>query len=244
MEDIFNSWVVNKYIAHRGFYDDEHPENSLGAFEKAIEHEYVIEFDIMPISDGTPVVFHDETLTRMTGKDGYVKKIKDQNELKNYMLKGSNEHISTLEEVLSFIGGRTPVIIEIKEFDRQSGFENRVKDILSAYKGEFAIMSFNPYTLKWFKLNAPEFLRGQLASFFKGEKLSFFKKFVLKRMKLNKKVSEPHFIAYKWEDVPNRFVNRYKELPLLVWAVPSQSDYMKIAPHCDNIIFEHFEPRI
>ena len=42
----------------------------------------------------------------------------------------------------------------------------------------------------------------------------------------------------------DKYVNKFKDLPLLCWAVPSQQEYMKVAGHCDNIIFEHFEPRI
>ena len=241
--DIFNSWIVNKYIAHRGFHDENNPENSLGAFKKAIEHDYVIELDVRVIEDGTPVVFHDETLKRLTGQDGYIRHIKNTEELKKFNLLNTNEKIPTLQEVLDFVNCSTPILIEIKDFNLNSYFEKAVYELLKNYKGDYAIMSFNPNTLKWFKENAPNVIRGQLASFFKGEKLSFIKKFLLKRMVFNKKVS-PHFIAYKWDEVPNRFVKKYKNLPLLVWAVPSQQAYMKVAKHCDNIIFENFEPRI
>lgn len=242
--DIFNSWIVNKYIAHRGFHDETSPENSIGAFKKAIERNYVIELDVHVIEDGTPVVFHDSTLKRLTGEDGYIRHIKNVEELKKYNLLNSNEKIPTLQEVLDLVNGTTPLLIEIKDFNTNTYFEKAVYELLKNYKGEYAIMSFNPNTLKWFKENAPEVIRGQLACYFKGEKLSFIKKFLLKRMVFNKKISQPHFIAYKWDEIPNRFVKKYKNLPLLVWAVPNQQSYMKVAKHCDNIIFENFEPRI
>jgi glycerophosphoryl diester phosphodiesterase len=247
--DIFDTWVVNKLIAHRGFHDEQRPENSISAFENAINHDYGIELDIYPLEDGTPVVFHDATMMRMTGKDGYIRKIKNVEELKTYTLlneKGEDtgEKIPTLQETLDFVGGRTPMLIEIKDYNINSNFERTVYDILKKYKGDFAIMSFNPYTLRWFRQNAPEILRGQLASSLKNEKMSIIKKWILKRMALNKTHSQPNFIAYKWDEVPNRYVRKYKQLPLLVWAVPSQSAYMKVAKYCDNIIFEGFEPRI
>lgn len=247
--DLFNSWLVNKYIAHRGLHNDKIPECSLGSIKNAIDHDYAIEFDIHPLEDGTPVVFHDETLKRLTGEDGYIKKIKDIEELKTFNLlntKGekTEEKIPTLKEALDFINGQVPVVIEIKDYNLNSNFEKHIYDVLKDYKGDFAIMSFNPYTLKWFKHNAPEIIRGQLACSFKDQKIGTFKKFVLKRMLLNKSVSSPHFIAYKYDEVPNKYVKKYKDLPLLCWAVPSQQEYMKVAGHCDNIIFEHFEPRI
>ena len=98
--------------------------------------------------------------------------------------------------------------------------------------------------MEWFKNNAPDIARGQLAGFFKDAKLSFFKKFALKRMMLNKKVACPNFISYEAKYIPNRYVSKYKKLPLLVWTVRSQDEYMKVVKHCDNIIFENFEPKI
>ncbi len=244
--DLFNSWLVNNYVAHRGLHDDTSPENSLSAFNKAVEKGYTIEFDLHPLEDGTPVVFHDDTLKRMTNEDGYVKNIKDTTALKKLKLKGSNETIPTLEETLKVIDKKTPIIVEFKDFSSSpdSSFLKRVYEMLKNYGGDFAIMSFNPFILKWFKINAPEVIRGQLASFLNDVKMGKIKKFALKRMLLNKHTSEPNFIAYKWDEVPNRFVKKFKNLPLLVWAVPSQQAYMKVVSHCDNIIFENFEPRI
>lgn len=247
--DLFNSWLVHKYIAHRGLHTETIPENSVGSILNAIDHDYAIEIDVHPLEDGTPVVFHDETLKRLTGEDGYIKKVQNVEELKKLNLfnaKGekTNEKIPTLEEALKIINGQVPVVIEIKDYNLNSNFEKTIYDILKEYTGEYAIMSFNPYTLKWFKNNAPEVIRGQLSCYFKDQKLGRVKTFILKRMMLNKSVSSPHFIAYKYDEVPNKYVKKYKHLPLLCWAVPSQQEYMKVAGHCDNIIFEHFEPRI
>ncbi len=241
--EIFNSWLVKDYIAHRGLHDDANPENSLGAFAKAIEEGYAIELDVQQIADGTVVVFHDSTLSRVTGKDGYVKNLL-KSELCDYKLLNSNFCIPTLEEVLSLIDGQVPLLIEIKNEGKVGELEKATLNILKKYNGEYAIQSFNPYSLEWFKINAPKVWRGQLSSYFKGENLSFIKKFVLKRMLLNKKVSCPNFISYNAQNLPNRHVKIYKKLPLLAWCVRSQTEYMKVVKHCDNIIFENFEPKI
>lgn len=239
-------WLVNNPIAHRGFHDEESPENSLSAFSKAMEKGYSIEFDVHYLEDGTPVVFHDETLKRMTSEDGYIRQIKNVQELKKLKLLNTNQTIPTLKEALEHINGKVPIVVEFKDYNTSpnSDFQKIACDILKEYKGEYAIMSFNPFILRWFKNNAPEVVRGQLSSFMKGLKMGFIKKFTLKHMLLNKRVSQPHFIAYKWDEVPNRFVKKFKNLPLLVWAVPNQQAYMKVVAHCDNIIFEGFEPRI
>lgn len=239
--NIFDTWLCNKYIAHRGLHNELVPENSLASFENAIKHGYAIEIDVRPLSDGTVVVFHDETLGRMTGADGFISNY-SYDDIKSLRLLKTNERIPTLEEVLSFVDGRTPILIEIKNMGKV-GFEKNVWKAISKYKGEYAIQSFNPYSLEWFKLNAPHVKRGQLASFFKGElSINFAKRFALKRMLLNKKVSEPNFISYKAEDLPNKYVKKYKEMPVIAWCIRNEEAFNKVKKHCDNIIFENIDP--
>ena len=243
--EIFKSWLVDKYIAHRGFHNlTDSPENSLKSFQNAIDYGYAIELDVHLISDGTIVVFHDNNLKRMANADGYVENLKKE-DLEKINLLHTNEHIPTLEQVLNLVNGRTPILIEIKNTGKVGELEQKLLTTLRKYKGEFAIQSFNPYSLEYFKRYAPHILRGQLSSFFKNNKeLSFFKKIFLKRMSFNKKISKPHFISYQAENLPNRFVNKFSNLPVLAWTVRSQQQYEKIIKYCDNIIFESFEPKI
>ena len=63
--NIFDSWLVQKRIAHRGLFEEGKPENSLAAFENAIANNYAIELDVRALKDGTIVVFHDDKLGRM-----------------------------------------------------------------------------------------------------------------------------------------------------------------------------------
>ncbi len=242
--DLFNSWLVETPIAHRGLHDKTAPENSMAAFQKAVEEGYAIELDVHLLADNTVAVFHDDSLARMTGNDGYIKYL-NKEDLKMLHLNGSKETIPTLEEVLKLVNGRVPILIEIKNQNKVGKLEQAVIDLMKTYKGKFAIQSFNPYSVGYFKKHAPDIVRGQLSGSFKNEKkFSFFTKFALRHMLLNKKVSEPHFIAYEYTAVPNRSVKKFKKLPLLVWAVPNQTEYMKVVKYCDNIIFENFEPKI
>ncbi len=241
--DLFNSWLVERPIAHRGLHDKTVPENSLTAFARAIEAGHPIELDVQLIADGTVVVFHDDSLSRLTDNDGYLKFL-NKEDLKYLSLLDSNEKIPTLEEVLALVNGKVPLLIEIKNEGKVGDLEKKVIDILHNYKGEFAIQAFNPYVLEYFYKHAPEIPRGQLSSYFRDVKLAFFKKFALKRMMLNKKVSHPDFISYEAKRLPNRFTRKYKNIPLLAWTVRSQSEYLKVVKHCDNVIFENFEPMI
>jgi glycerophosphoryl diester phosphodiesterase len=241
--EIFDSWLVNQAIAHRGLHDKKAPENSLAAFEKAIKKGYAIELDVQLLSDGTPVVFHDEQLQRMTNQDGYISQLK-QEDLPNYKLQKTNQTIPSLQQVLDFVAGQTPLLIEIKNSGKVGQLESQVLKLLKNYNGEYAIQSFNPFTLAYFHDNAPEILRGQLSGSFADADISRLKKSFLRRMVFNKKVSRPNFIAYQAELLPNRFVRKYKHLPLLAWCVRTQEEYLHVVKYCDNVIFENFEPKI
>ena len=239
--DIKNSWLCSTPIAHRGLHSATVPENSILAYELAINAGYAIELDVRPIDDGTVVVFHDNTLKRMTDRDGYVCNL-SRADLEEITLANSDQKIPTFKQVLDFVDGKVPILIEIKNEGTIGGLEKSVLELLSSYKGEYAVQSFNPYSMEYFKKNAPHILRGQLASWFRKEELSFIKRTVLKRLWLNK-VSSPDFISYRGSDLPNKYVTKTK-LPTLAWTIRSNAEMEKVLPYCNNIIFENFTPVI
>jgi glycerophosphoryl diester phosphodiesterase len=240
-EEIWGSFLTEKMFAHKGLHNKTVPENSLTAFKLAIENGYGIELDINPIEDGTPVVFHDSKMSRMTGKDKYIQNLSKE-ELEATTLLNSTEKIPTLEEVLKLVNGKTPLLIEIKHQQKVGDLEKRIWELLKNYKGEYAIQSFDPFTLKWFYDNAPKVWRGQLSSYFKGEDMGFVKKSVLKRLGL-RKITHQNFVSYDISNLPNRYVKKL-EIPLIAWTVRNQESYIKSVQITDNVIFEGFEPRI
>ena len=240
--NIKNSWLVRNAIAHRGLHTNEIPENSLAAFENAVLHDYPIELDVRLTDDDVPVVFHDDTLKRMTGADGYISNILST-DLGNYALLGTDQTIPTLAQTLELINGRTPLLIELKNNGKVNRLESQVADMLASYQGQFAIESFNPYSLEYFKKKAPGILRGQLAMMLtKEEQPSLLKRYLSSRLRLNH-ISKPDFIAYRGDDLPNLYVTR-AGLPVLAWTVRSNAEMERVAPYCDNIIFEKFIPQI
>ncbi len=241
--DLFKSWLVETPIAHRGFHDSNCPENSISAFKNAVKNGYAIELDVQMLSDGTVVVFHDESLSRMTGNDGYLKFL-TKADLPMLKLNGSKETIPTFEEALAAIAGQTPVIVEVKNNSKVGELEQKVIDILARYNGEYAVAAFNPLVLSYFKEHAPHILRGQLAGYLKNIKMKFLTRWGMKRMIFAKKLAGASFIMYEAKTLPNRFVRKFKKLPLLAWTVKSQEEYLRVVKYCDNIIFEGFEPKI
>ena len=241
--NIFDSFITSSTIIYRGLHDNVSPENSISAIKKAIEKGYALELDLRMLTDGTIVVFHDERLGRMTKTDGFLSN-STYEDIKDLHLLKSTEHIPTLQEVLDVIAGSVPVIFDIRNID-MIGIEKNVWKILKNYKGEYAIQSVNPYTLEWFKCNAPAVCRGQLASFFKGQKgqeLSWKNRFKLKRLMLCAHVSEPNFISYDAEDLPNRFVKKYSHLPLLAWKVSNAETVDQVKSCSTNIVYDGIDP--
>lgn len=241
------NWIVNQFIAHRGLFNNKDvPENSLLAFKKAIEKNYAIEFDVYLLDDGSVAVFHDLELNRMTGKNGYISLLTKE-DLKQYKLLKTEETIPTLEEVLEAVRGQVPILVELKSSSlKNHKLEEAAYNILKNYDGEYAIQSFNPYNLEWFKINAPKVPRGIIGTYWKqpiyGRPKSVIIRMATKRLWLYKK-GMPNFISYDFRDLPNHFVSKHK-VPILAWGIKSQQDYLSIVKHADNIIFEGFEPKI
>lgn len=159
--NIRDSFICKTPIAHRGLHGDS-PENSRTSFARAIDEGYVIETDVRLTNDGVPIILHDDRLTRLTGLN---KKVIDcsYREIRGLRLTGTDERIMALEEFLDFIGGRTPLVLEVKDVPFHREFPETIIRKLESYKGEYAFQSFNPFYVYAFKRYAPHIPRGQVA---------------------------------------------------------------------------------
>lgn len=236
------SFLVNNIIAHRGYHDITKgiPENSILAFKRAIEHNYIIELDVHVLKDRNVIVFHDDNLKRMTGIDMKVSKL-TYSELSNITLNKTNQKIPTLEEVLSLIDGKVPVIIELK-YDVKCGIlERQVIEILKKYNGKYVVKSFNPLSIIYFRMHYPQAVRGQLVSNFTYDKISLLKKCILKNMLLNF-LSKPDFISCDIRRLQNNKIIRLrKRMKVLGWTIRTKEEYEKYKEFCDNVICENIE---
>lgn len=98
-----------KTWAHRGC-SQRYPENTLLAFEKAIELKKLtgIELDIQLTKDGEIVVIHDERVDRTTESIGFVRDytLAELKKLHIYADVNPNQQIPTIDEVFDLIGPR------------------------------------------------------------------------------------------------------------------------------------------
>ena len=232
-------WLYTRPVAHRGLHGGSIPENSKAAFAAAIEKGYPIETDVHLTKDGEVAVFHDDNLIRMTGIDADISS-KTMDELRQIKLASSDQTIISLKELLDLTDGKVPLLIELKS-PLRSELEKKTVEILSSYKGEFALQSFNPFALRRVKKLAPQILRGQLSAFYEwDEKMNKLKKMMLKRMYFNF-LTKPDFISYHDINLPFKRAKK-KGRPLLAWTVTNKEAEKKAYEFADNIIFEKFTP--
>ncbi|MBR6767360.1 MAG: glycerophosphodiester phosphodiesterase [Clostridia bacterium] len=232
-------------FAHRGLHGGDIQENSREAFAAACVHGYGIELDVQLSRDGEVVVFHDDTLLRMTGDKRRVDQV-DYAELKTLSLKGKGT-IPTFDEVLRLVNGRVPLLVEIKNGKRNNELCCKVKDKLSEYKGAFVVESFNPLIIAWLRKNAPAFIRGQLVGPWKSYKgtVGALAGFALSGLLLNFK-GRPDFIAYDAEArcffAPHiqRILFR---VPMAAWTVREKHKCDACLNRGEMPIFEGFKPK-
>lgn len=231
-------WLKTKPIAHRGLWNDKIIENSLSAYKSAIDNGYPIEIDVYLTTDGNLVSFHDQSLKRMTGADGFIFE-KSLTELKELSLLGSKEKIPTLQEVLELAKGKIPLLIEIK--DQPNGkVVDALVSALKDYDGEFAIQSFNPLYVNKIKKLAPQFIRGILGTEKHAEGKSFLTKFILKHLSLNFLI-KPDFISYSFTGLPLS-KKKVKSKVVIAWTITNKQTAFEVKDKCDNFIFENFIP--
>lgn len=230
-------WLLNRPVAHRGLWDETVPENSLVSYERACAAGYPIEIDVHLTRDGEIVILHDDDLKRLCGVEGLVAD-KTLAELKQLRLLGSEETVPLLSEALKAVRGRVPFLIEIKG-DANRGLEEKLVSMLRAYRGEFAIQSFNPFILKKIRKLAPDFLRGILATWYYPA-MPKWKQAFLRSLK-SCMFAKPDFVSYDVNHLPNKYVAA-KKLPLLCWTVRSVPAQRKAKSLGGNIIFENFIP--
>ena len=230
-------------FAHRGLHrrDKTVPENSLPAFERAAREGYGVELDVQLSKDGQVVVFHDDTLDRVCGVHGRVDAF-DYSELKEMRLCGTEETIPLFTEVLAVIRGRGPLLVELKNGPRNRELCEKTYAILSDYRGDVCIESFNPLIVAWFRLHARDLLRGQLAQplrFYKGE-TSLATGFLLSHGLMNF-LARPQFIAYKIGYRPPT-IRLAAALGALRFGWTSHEPRNEKGR--DAVIFEFYKPRV
>jgi glycerophosphoryl diester phosphodiesterase len=217
-------FLKNSIIAHRGIFDNKKTiENTVGAFKKSINKGYAIELDLHLTKDNKIVVFHDDKLDRLTNEKGYIKD-KNLDELKGLKLLNTDNYIPTFDEVLSLVNGKVPLLIELKP-EKGYTLEKEVAKTLSNYSGEYAVQSFNPKSIIWFRLFKKDIVRGLLIS---SKSIELYNS--LKSINFCK----PDFINVNKELLDDNKISNFKGIKLAYTIEKGEKD--KYSDKCDNMI--------
>lgn len=254
--EVIDAFRKKKYFAHRGLYDNEGscPENSLAAFQKAVDHGYGMEMDVQLSKDGIPVVFHDFKLARVARDENNQPvegKVCDYTlaQLQSFHLLNSTEKIPTFASFLALLHGQQPVIVELKieNSDRELAVCPKADALLQDYQGLYCIESFNPRGVKWYRQHRPDVMRGQLSSMFTSTNSDAGKHWLIyfiAQNLLENFLTTPDFIAYDalhWKNWSRQLCHRLYHNTAVAWTIRSQAQLDARMHDYDIFIFEHFE---
>lgn len=240
--------LTGRYYAHRGYHDNEKglpPENSLEAFALACDNGYGMELDIQFTKDKQIVVFHDNEYARVCGVEKKVWEL-TYDEARELRLCGRDYRVPLFSDVLKTVGGRTPIIVEVKAESRAvADYEELCAaawELLKDYKGDYCVESFHPLVVRWWKKNHPEIVRGQLAYAFKRYNEGFMIGFLLSTL-MSSFMTRPHFIAYHEREAGFLVrLNRFLGSMTVAWTCRSLERAKQLERTSDAIIFEGFAP--
>ena len=238
-------WLTARPVAHRGLHDAESGviENTASAFSAAVAGNYAIECDLQIAADGEAVVFHDDTLDRLTQQQGAVA-ARTAAELKAVPFKASGDRIISLGELCDLVAGRVTLVLELKShFDGDRRLPRRVAEVLQNYAGPVAAMSFDPAmvaALRDFAAGLPRGLVGQSDLVAESGGTQSRSAYLMAALR-----SRPHFLAWSVRDLPAvlPLVARHVfGLSLLTWTVRSEADRKRARRFANQMIFEGFRP--
>ena len=239
-------WLTEKPIAHRGLHNASEGcvENTLGAAKAAIAREFAVECDVQLSADGEALVFHDETLDRLTEASGELENLSVAR-IQQAKFWNSTETIPTLIEFLALIAKQVPLVCEIKSrFRGDFRLADRVQEIAADYEGPLAIKSFDPEVIARLRARNAHQPLGIVAE-------SSYESPYFQEMSISTRIRSEHFLHYRetrpdflsWHvnDLPHPTPSLFRlalERPVMVWTVRSRAEKALAATYADQIIFE------
>lgn len=221
-------WPGPNGFAHRGLHKGPAIiENTLTAFAAALELGAGIECDVRLTADDRLVVFHDRDGSRLAGAPLVI----GQSTLEQVQaLSVGGRPIPTLEQMLELVGGRVPVLVEVKvdgpEFWRIGPALLRA---IHGYRGAIGVMSFDPRVARWLKTNAPSVRRGLVIK----DSLAAFRRW------LAMTVADPQFLAVDIAALDRPWVAAARRrMPVYSWTSRTWADGRRVRQLADAPIWE------
>ena len=243
-------WLTARPIAHRGLHDISRGlvENMPGAFQAALAGNFAIETDLQLSGDGEAMVHHDDTLDRLTEGSGALIG-KTAAELKAVKFKNTPERMMSLGDLCALVNGRVPLVIEVKSpFNGDRKLVTRMAEVLRAYSGPAAVMSFDPDQVLAMRELIPERPRGIVAereyTAAEWPEATPAQRRGMEHLRHAFR-TRPHFVSYWVNELPALapwIARNIFGLPLITWTVRTPEQRERAARYADQITFEGFRP--
>ena len=215
-------------FAHRGLHGPGVLENSMAAFEAALAVGAGIECDLRLTADGVPIVFHDRDAGRLCG-DPRVCSASSWADLSELRLSGTEGRIPSLAQLLDLVGGKVPLLLELKDERNAPRFAAAIAAELRTYDGAAGVMSFAAGVGRWLAEQAPHVRRGLVLS---GRDSTLRRWHKMRR-------SDPQFLAVKVTELGQAWVHKSREaMPVYSWTVRSKGERETAQVHADGCIWE------
>lgn len=236
-------------FAHRGLHDVARglPENSRAAVRAAIAGGYGIEIDCQLSADGAAMVFHDYGLERLAEARGPIR-LQKAEDLAKVPLKGGDEGIPTLPEILEIVAGQVPLLVELKDQDGAMGddlgpLEAAAAAAIADYQGPLALMSFNPNSMARMAELLPGVPRGLVTSAYRPEDwpLPVATCERLREIPDYDRVGAS-FISHEWDDLGRPRVAELKAQGAMIccWTIRSEAQAREALKVAESITFEGY----
>ena len=229
-------WLGDWTYAHRGLHGGGAIENSPSAFRAAIAAGLGIECDIQRSRDDFPMIFHDWDFARLIGRPEKTASL-TRAEWRELAYLESEDRPLDLCELLALVGGRVPVLIEVKS---RRGYDvewscRRVVDVLKGYRGRHAVMSFDPRATRWLRRHSPQTVRGLVM---REDEHGYTQRAWQRHLALW--IAKPDFVAYHVKALPSAMIAglRSQGMPVLTWTVATPDARAVAAEHADAPIAE------
>lgn len=240
-------------IAHRGLHDRTKGiiENSASAFEAAIAGGFAIECDVQLTADGVPVIFHDDDMKRLLGKDGAIADASATDVTNSKLLdSAAGDCPQRFSDFLGQIAGRALLQIELKHQRDASGTQllaRSVAEALKGYEGAVTVESFDPNLLtaiRQFGFTGP---RGIITYDYEPNDYDSYltdaQRYTLRHL-LHWHETQFDFISCDKAALQLPAITFWRALgkPVASWTIRSQAEAEAARPFVDQIVFEGFDP--
>lgn len=230
-------FFLSDYVyAHRGLWGTGCVENTLPAFQAAIDAGLGIEFDVRLTADDEIVVFHDSDLSRLSDRTDKINQLSCEQLQDVPLILGAR--IPTFRELLDIWPRNLPLLTEMK-VDKDTNpvaLAHKTGKMLLSHKGLAAAMSFSESCVR----ALPDgLMRGQLVGPIETIGTESFQTIIERAV-----VDRIDYVAVNVSDISKAAALIPVDYPRVTWTVRTESEAQDAADKKAAIIFELLAPAL